>query len=207
MRNGNEAPVLVPVGDQQVAEGQLLTFELRGVDPDGDVLTLATSALPAGALLDPLTGRFSWRPALNQAGEYTLTFAATDGQATSAETITITVANTNQLPVFVPLVPQLAREGAEISFSVVVGDADADPVLLSVKSGLPQGALFVPSRGEFIWTPSYEQAGEHVVTLSATDPAGIRRLRRGAARGQRQSRSGAGRIRPRSRASAKRSAS
>ena len=118
VRNSNQTPVLVPIGDRQVAEGELLSFDLRAVDPDGDRPTLATTALPAGAVLDPASGRFSWRPALNQAGSYSITFAATDGQATSAETITITVANTNQLPVFVPLLPQLAREGAEISFSV-----------------------------------------------------------------------------------------
>ena len=173
VRNGNQVPVLIPVGNQQVAEGELLSFQLRGVDFDADPLSFGAVGLPPGATLDGATGVFNWRPALNRAGSYNVTLAATDGHTASTETIVITVANTNQLPVFVPMVDQLAREGAELRFNVVAGDADADPVLLSVSQGLPQGALFVPTRGEFIWTPSFAQAGEHVITFTAVDPSGV----------------------------------
>ncbi len=173
VRNANSAPLLVPVGNQSVAEGELLQFQLRGVDTDGDALSYRVIDLPSGATLDGASGVFSWRPALNRAGTYSVSFAATDGDQSSVETIDIAVANTNQLPVFVPVITQLAREGGELRFSVVVADADADPIQLAATAGMPAGAVFVPSRGEFVWTPGYEQAGEHVITLTAADPSGI----------------------------------
>src|SRR3546814_4974705 len=66
----------------------------------------------------------------------------------------------------------LVREGAPITFRVAAGDADGDPLQLSVVRGLPEGALFVPASGEFQWTPGFHQAGDHVVTFSAVDPSG-----------------------------------
>ncbi len=173
VRNANSAPVLIPVGDKAATEGQPLAFQLRGVDSDGDALTYFVQDLPFGARFDRATGQFTWTPALNQAGEHLVTFSVSDGNAKSSETIKITVANTNQLPVFVPMFTQLARENAEISFTVVTADPDADPVIVAATSGLPEGALFVPRSGEFFWTPGYDQAGEHVITFTAADPSGI----------------------------------
>ncbi len=171
VRNANSAPVLVPVGDRTVTEGAVLSFQLRALDADGDVVSFLAEDLPAGAVLDPLTGVFTWRPALNTAGTRSITFVATDGDGSSRETIDVVIANANQLPVFVPMIPQLAREGAELIFTVVAADADADPVVMAA-ANLPDGALFVASRGEFQWTPGFAQAGDHVVRFTAADPSG-----------------------------------
>ena len=173
VRDANAAPVLLPVGNKQATEGQRLTFQLQAVDPDGDALTFHAEGLPKGAALDPQTGVFTWTPALNQSGSYEMSLWATDGNVSSRETIAIAVANSNQLPSFVPMIPQLGRENTELRFTVVAADPDADPLALSVLAGLPQGALFVPIRGEFVWTPSFDQAGEHVVTFAAQDPSGV----------------------------------
>src|SRR5690606_34280980 len=90
----------------------------------------------------------------------------------SSETVTIAVADVNHAPVFVPTGLQLLREGADLVFRVVAGDPDGDPLQLSVISGLPAGALFAASRGEFQWTPGFDQAGDHVVKFRAIDPSG-----------------------------------
>ncbi|MBM3522927.1 MAG: tandem-95 repeat protein, partial [Alphaproteobacteria bacterium] len=171
VRTANGAPLLLPVGDRSVAEGATLAFTLSGTDPDSDKLTYSATGLPVGATLNAETGAFSWTPALNKAGEYTVVFRTSDGQASSEETVKITVTNTNQLPRFVPVVTQQAREGLELRFTVVAPDADADPVVLSA-SGLPAGALFVPTRGEFVWTPGFDQQGLYTVRFAAQDPSG-----------------------------------
>jgi hypothetical protein len=173
VRTANAPPVLLPVGSKQAVEGQLLTFQLQAVDPDGDTLSFQAEGLPKGATLDPETGVFAWTLALNQSGEHEVKLLVTDGNASNSETIAIDVANSNQLPGFIPMVPQLGREGTEIRFTVVAGDPDAEAVALSVVDGLPEGAVFVPARGEFVWTPGFDQAGEHVVTFAAQDPSGV----------------------------------
>ena len=101
-----------------------------------------------------------------------LTFIVTDGHASSSEQITD---RPSQTPIscrsFVPMITQLAREGAGAGFTVIAGDADADPIVLSVGSGLPDGASSCRPRGEFVWTPGFDQQGEHFVTFAAQDPS------------------------------------
>ncbi len=76
--NVNRAPVFDLLGTQQTLEGELLRFVVQAVDPDNDVICYSVGDLPAGAAFDPDTHRFAWSPSYNQAGNYTVTFLATD---------------------------------------------------------------------------------------------------------------------------------
>ena len=78
----------------------------------------------------------------------------------------------NQAPQFVPMGMQLAREGAALVFRIAAGDVDGDPVVLQAPNGLPEGMLFVPASGEIQWTPGFQQAGDHLLRFTATDPLG-----------------------------------
>ena len=73
----NHPPKLVLVGDQAVQVGSPLTFQVRGVDIDGNALTYSASELPDGANFDP-AGNFSWTPTLGQLGIYPITVTVTD---------------------------------------------------------------------------------------------------------------------------------
>lgn len=88
----NDPPVLDPVGDRSVNEGELLEFTVSASDPDGDPLTYLASNLPSGATFDPQTRTFSWRPNYAQGGIYTgVHLEVTDGALTASEEIVITV--------------------------------------------------------------------------------------------------------------------
>ena len=171
VRAAHAGPQLAPVGNQAGSERQTLAFSLRANDADSDALTFRMSGAPDGAALDPVTGQFSWTPGGNQAGSYTITFSVTDGHSVSIETVTLAIANANQPPTFVPMGVQLVREGSDLVFRAIATDADGDPVQLSVLSGMPQGALFEASRGEFQWTPGFDQQGDHLLRLQAVDPS------------------------------------
>ncbi len=60
----NVAPVLGAVGDQTVDEQTLLTFTATATDVDlpANTLTFSLSGEPAGALIDPMSGVFTWTP-------------------------------------------------------------------------------------------------------------------------------------------------
>jgi len=76
----NSAPVFAAGGESQsVDENRALTFSVEATDPDGDALTYSASGLPAGASFDPVIREFSWTPDYTQAGQYTVTFTASDG--------------------------------------------------------------------------------------------------------------------------------
>jgi MYXO-CTERM domain-containing protein len=94
----NDPPMFVdptPVGPLMAAEGQALTFGLVAVDPDGDMLTFAAAALPAGATLDAASGAFSWTPTFDQEGTTRLEFTVTDGAGQDTRTIDIVVTFTD----------------------------------------------------------------------------------------------------------------
>jgi RHS repeat-associated protein len=108
----NAPPVLDPIGDKTVDRVAELTFTVSASDPDlpPNVLTFSANGLngtplPAGAVFDPQTQQFSWRPTLEQGpGTYYVTFAVSDNGLpaySDFETIRITVMATAASKFFV----------------------------------------------------------------------------------------------------------
>ncbi len=91
---GNQSPVLNPIGDQTVVETQTLDLVLSASDPESTP-SLTSSALPIGASLTDNgdgTADFSWTPLFGQAGDYEITFYATDdSSAVDSEVVAVEV--------------------------------------------------------------------------------------------------------------------
>ncbi|MGX9354808.1 putative Ig domain-containing protein [Roseobacteraceae bacterium S113] len=169
VRATNVAPVLDPIGTIAGTEGETLRATFGASDADGDALTFRADNLPFGARFDRGTGTLVWDVNNLQAGTFTFDLTVSDGSAESSETVTITIDDANRAPVFVPVTTQLGRERAEMRFTVVASDPDGDPVRLSVLSGLPERAAFSEERGEFVWIPTFEDAGRYTLLLGAQD--------------------------------------
>ncbi|MAE63850.1 MAG: hypothetical protein CMJ18_06215, partial [Phycisphaeraceae bacterium] len=173
-RDTNAGPVLLPVGNRVVVEGDTLVIQLDATDVDGDTLTFALAAAPPRSTLDPQTGRFTFTPNLFEAGAYgPVTFSVTDGSAGASESIAITVENDDQAPVLIPLPLQAGREDALLQFTLTASDLDGGLQVFSVDDRLPAGARFDPTEGRFDWTPGFEQAGDYTVRFRVTDPTGL----------------------------------
>jgi uncharacterized repeat protein (TIGR02543 family) len=92
--SNNPPPVVDPIEDKTVSLNELLTFNVRAVDPRGEPVTLTADGLPFGATFKNNgdgTGTFTWRPSVSQGGEYTITFIASDGSGQGSQTVVITV--------------------------------------------------------------------------------------------------------------------
>jgi hypothetical protein len=78
----NSPPVLAPIADKTVSEGQLLTFTAEAFDPDLPPQQLTFSlgpGAPSGATIHPETGVFTWTPTSFQGGvTYQITVIVTD---------------------------------------------------------------------------------------------------------------------------------
>jgi Tol biopolymer transport system component len=170
--NGHHAPVLTPIGNKSVNEGQTLTLAISASDPDCDNLTYSAANLPAGASFNPLTRTFSWTPSYAQAGNYpNVEFTVMDDGSPmqlAFEDITITVGGVNRAPIFAPVGPQTVLEHNPLSFTVSATDPDGNAVTLSA-SGMPSGATFSTTTGAFSWTPGGSTAGVYTPTFIATD--------------------------------------
>jgi hypothetical protein len=99
---GNRPPVLQPVSDQSVNEGELLQFIIQATDPDGDQLRFSASNLPPGATFDEAGAAFSWMPGYDQAGVYAaVSFRVVDDgdpPMSSTTTVSINVTEDNRRP-------------------------------------------------------------------------------------------------------------
>ncbi len=95
----NTAPILAVIGNQTVAEGQLLEFTISASDPNtGDTLTFQLGNAPTGATLTDNTdgtATFSWTPGFTQTGNYpdVLITVTDSGGLTAVQSIVITVTN------------------------------------------------------------------------------------------------------------------
>lgn len=93
-----QPPVIQFVQNQVTYEGGNLGFILRATDPNGTAPTLSVSQLPAGASFIPNAvnqGAFNWSPRPGQAGQYTITVTATDGELVAERLVLIRVNPSN----------------------------------------------------------------------------------------------------------------
>ncbi len=164
----NRPPVLNPIGDRMVAEGELLEFTLTATDPDGDNLRYAMGNAPAGAAFTDNgdgTGTLRWTPDFAQAGNFPgVLFSVTDDGVPStsdSETVTITVGDVNRPPVLSPMGDRTVAEGELLEFTLTAADPDGDSLSYVIDS-IPTGATFADNgdgTAVFRWTPGFGQAG------------------------------------------------
>ncbi len=106
--NVNRPPILAPIGNKRVNEGETLTIVIAASDPDGDDLAYSATNLPVGAVFDPATQTFAWTPPHGQAGSYNVTFTVSDNgipPKQDSEGITITVIGGSVPRIFFPVGP------------------------------------------------------------------------------------------------------
>jgi hypothetical protein len=172
---GNQSPVLAAIGPQSTTEGVTLNFGVSATDPDLSTPTLSTSALPPGASFTDNgngTGNLNWTPDFTQAGNYDITFRASDGVLIDSEIVTVSIVESgNQTPVLAAIGPQTTTEGVTLNFAVSATDPDGTNPSLTT-TALPTGASFTDNgdgTGDFVWTPDFTQSGGYAVTFVASD--------------------------------------
>ena len=113
----NDPPLLTNPGDKSLADLQQLKFTLAATDGDrvngvADSITYSiASGLQTGMTLDPTTGAFEWTPSATQSGQFVVKFRATDiHSATSDQSITITVQESNHAPTAINISNANAKE-------------------------------------------------------------------------------------------------
>ena len=168
---GNNPPVLASIGNKTIVEGATLSFDVTASDGDGDSLTYTVDSLPSGAGFDPATGSFSWSPAFNQSGSYSVTFTVTDDSDNDSETILITVMDVNRPPILSSIGTQTVGEGSQLTFTITGSDLDNDALSYSADD-LPDGATFSSTTRFFSWTPEFQMSDNtrvYPVTFNVSD--------------------------------------
>jgi hypothetical protein len=112
---------------------------------------------------------FQWTPTSDQAGSYTLRFAAQDpaGLRGTADVV-VRIDNVNRSPTL-SVSNHSAVVGQPLSVFVLGNDPDAEDRLTFSAENLPEGATLDPLTGRFQWTPGPGQTGDSPIAFLVSD--------------------------------------
>lgn len=172
----NLAPVLAAIPVQTVNEGALLTFTASATDADlpANTLTYSLVGAPIGALIDSVTGVFTWTPTEAQGpGSFNFTVRVGDGNLTHDRPLSVNVNEVSTAPVLAAIPAQTVNEGALLTFTASATDVDLPTNILTYSLvGAPSGAAIIGSTGAFTWTPSETQgSSNYTFTVRVSDGA------------------------------------
>jgi hypothetical protein len=87
----NQPPGIIPIAEQSVIVGEMISFTIVPTDTDvpTQTLTLGLSYAPSGATFNPDTGLFNWLTSV--LGVHSTTITVSDGVITTSGTIILTV--------------------------------------------------------------------------------------------------------------------
>lgn len=176
----NEPPVFSPVKPQAVEENRTLNVDILATDPEGDAILLTAEGLPPNATFTDNgdgSGRFSFSPNFEQAGDFQITILATDDGDPVAEAsllLFVSVIDVNRRPIINAAARITLSIGEPIELPITALDPDGDPVTLTAQN-LPGDATLIDNgdgSGEIVFTPTPGDVGTHNVLLSADDSRG-----------------------------------
>ena len=172
----NQAPVVNAPALRDVTAGSNLNFTVSASDADGDAITsLDATGKPAGATFTPngsnTSAIFSWTPGDGDAGEYEVTFTASNSLSGSA----VTHIHVESAPTLAinPIDDVTVAEGASIS--VPVNASGVPGAVITLTASLPTFAtLNPPGTGTgavsttITVTPPTGSTGTHHASVTAT---------------------------------------
>ncbi len=172
----NKAPIVAAIPDKVVDEETPLTFTASATDPDvpANAFLFSLSGAPAGAIIDPTTGAFTWTPTEAEGpGVYTFQVVATDNGSPALAgqtTVKVTVNEVNVAPVLAAIGNKSVDEETALTFTATATDADIPANTLTFSLvGAPAGAS-ITGAGAFTWTPTEAQGpGSYTFKVRVTD--------------------------------------
>lgn len=151
VENVNRAPVIEHMDTVYATEEDEIKLQAKVSDADGDDVNVSFS--------QPFDKKGEWNTVVGDAGTYEVEITATDGIETVTETVEVIVSAKNQAPVITGLADLEVKEGDTVVLNPVVTDADGDDVEVSFSGWMTTST----------YTTDYEDAGVHMVTVTADD--------------------------------------
>ncbi len=191
---GNAAPTVSftePNDDEEFILGETIGVIAQVADPDGAVsdltldLTQTRDGETSAVAFEPLIsddGTVTGTIELDEGSGITLTLTVTDagGKSHAAHVTNLSVVGAApEVALSKPVTGDIFAVGETIALEALVNDEDDDESALtmsiesSVDADLEFESMELSSDGEFLGSITLEALGEHMLTLSATDPSGL----------------------------------
>ena len=156
----NDAPVATTTRVVNILQNTARTVTLGALNVDKDTLSYTILTRPAKGTLSCTGAACTYTPAANDFGTYSFSYKVSDGTLDSQPAIvTFEVVKPAAAPVM--MAAQTGTTGESLSFTVP--NAAAYTFDAFDGESLPAGAHYDAANGQFTWTPTYNQAGVHVL--------------------------------------------
>ena len=165
----NHSPAISSNPVTTAAEGKAYSYQVVATDANSDSLTYSLTTAPAGMAVSS-SGLISWNPAIGAVGSNPVALTVSDGILSVTQSFTVMVA-ANHAPTITSTPVTSGTEGVLYTYTVVSTDADGDTLTYALRSA-PAGMTLSPA-GVISWTPTFSQAGTHLVTVRITDPRSL----------------------------------
>jgi parallel beta-helix repeat protein len=163
----SSTPIIVATEDIQY------TYDVDGLDIDGDLLTYSLSTYPQGMTIDNASGLITWTPTNSQVGDNSVVVLVSDQNGGSeTQSFSITVDNSNDAPILFSTPITTATEDEIYVYDVDANDVDTQDTLIYSLTAFPTGMTIDPNSGVITWTPTNAQVGANPVTVLVTDENG-----------------------------------
>jgi hypothetical protein len=156
----NWPPVLEPIEDFSVNEGDTLIIEPNVRDEEGDEISFTFS--------DPIGNDGEWQTDYESVGTYTIEVTASDGEHTVSDEFELTVVDINRAPELINYYLEedfSINEGEQIDLSISAVDPDGD----SVKYSWKVDGKEISELNEYTYKPNFNSAGTHEIKASVSD--------------------------------------
>ncbi|WP_182864853.1 putative Ig domain-containing protein [Rhodopirellula sp. JC639] len=167
---GNRAPIITSTPIFAAEAGTLYTYQVRGVDPDGDAVTFSIAGdLPATLTIDD-AGLITWTPAEQDPSPTVIVTATDDHGATSTQTYLLSVAVNSAPQINSTPIDSVVR-GATYRYTVRASDPEGDPLTYRLNDDAPDG-MTIDRFGRIIWQTDGFSEDAADVTVTVADNRG-----------------------------------
>ena len=172
-----DPPVISPVTDISVNEGDTVNLTVQAYDPDPNPVPIVYSLdnAPGGAKIDPETGLFTWTTTeADGPRDYNVTIRVTKKGTDLSSTISfvIGVKEVNSPPILMPIQDYTLFEGASLTITNYATDPDipAQNLTFSSPDPLPDGVSLNPQTGMITVNVPYDALeATNIITVMVKD--------------------------------------
>ena len=176
VNNTNDAPTFTSTATTTINEDSLYSYSITTSDLDvGDSLTFSTPVKPAWLTLTDNgdgTATLTGTPTNSEVGSHNVTLRVNDGTVNLDQSFTVTVNNSNDLPIFTSTAITSSDEDSPYSYSIAVSEVDVTDTLTLTASTKPAWLTLTDNgngTGTLAGTPTNAEVGTHNVTLRVND--------------------------------------
>ncbi len=147
----NKAPVMEFIEDITITEGDIITIEPTVTDPEGDNIIISYSGWMTTS---------SYTTTYDDAGEYVVTIAASDGVNEVFQDVNVIVNEFNRPPVMEKIDDIVLKEGDPVAVLVDATDPDKDELTITYSEPLDEDGTWITEIGD---------AGTYEITVTLSD--------------------------------------